>query len=391
LSIAIESSIPQRVVDSRRSKRRHGAKEASPTGNAPPLLSRDVALALEGWFSHARRDLPWRSNRTAYRVWLSEVMLQQTQVSRVVEYFERFVARFPDVFALAAADEDDVLALWSGLGYYSRGRNLHRAARVVVDRFGGLFPTTAATLRALPGIGAYTGAAIATFSAGERVAVVDGNVLRVLSRLTDQDEPVDRPAGRRRLELVAEALVNHAADPATYNEAIMECGALVCRPQRPACEACPLSPWCAARAVGTVSQRPVKSRGAARTALRVACVVIEVEGRLYLERRNEGGLFRGLWEPVSVVLDDGDDAVAAWASVCVARSVAPPSTMTPVVVERTLTHRELRFEVAHVASSVAPVVPAGVDGQLFSLDELRGKGIASAVRAIFRALNLGAG
>lgn len=351
--------------------------------------AQDVTRALERWFRTARRDLPWRHDRTPYRVWLSEVMLQQTQVSRVVDYFARFVDRFPDVVDLAAADEDEVLGLWSGLGYYSRGRNLHQAARVVVEAYGGVFPRTAAELRTLPGVGAYTAAAIATFSAGERVAVVDGNVLRVLSRLTDQDDPVDRPAGRRRLEVVADELVERATDPAVHNEAMMECGALVCRPQRPACDVCPLAPWCAARVAGTTLQRPVKSRGAARKALRLACVVVECDGGLYLERRNTGGLFRGLWEPVCAVLEDGDDAVAAWASLCVDRGVPPPTTTTPVVVERTLTHRELRFESARVRSSDPPRVPAGVEGRVISRDELSTIGLASAVRAVLASVEAG--
>lgn len=324
-------------------------------------------------------------------MWLSEVMLQQTQVARVVDYFERFVARFPDVFALASANEDEVLSMWSGLGYYSRGRNLHKAARIVVDEHGGRFPDTAAGLRALPGVGAYTAAAIASLTAGERVAVVDGNVLRVLSRFTDESSAVDTPEGRRRLERVADALVLAAVDPAIHNEAVMELGALVCAPKSPACHVCPLSSSCLARARGTVARRPVKARKAARKALRVACVVIDVDGQTHLERRSRGGLFRGLWEPACAELDAGDDAVAAWATLCVARGVTPPSSTAPIVVERTLTHRDLRFEVAVVTSVTPPRAPDSVEARLFSAAELGDVGVSSAVRAVLdaaRALRL---
>jgi A/G-specific adenine glycosylase len=356
----------------------------APTSTALPIA--DVDAALAGWFLAVRRELPWRRHRSPYRVWLSEVMLQQTQVSRVVDYFERFVARFPDVCDLAAASEDEVLSLWSGLGYYSRGRNLHRAARVVVEEYGGTFPSSAAELATLPGVGPYTAAAIATFSAGERIAVVDGNVVRVLSRLADVDDPADQPTGRRRIEAVADALVCQSPDPAIHNEAMMELGALVCTPKAPACGACPLSSWCAGRAAGTVLRRPVKARTATRKALRLACVVIEVDGRFHLERRDRGGLFRGLWEPASVELLDGADAVAAWATLCVERGIVPPSTVTPVVVERTLTHRDLRFEVVHVVSDTAPHAPAGIEAGLFDDAQLQTVGTASAIRAVLAAV-----
>jgi A/G-specific adenine glycosylase len=371
------------MARSPRSSIQTGVRDA-PTSTTLPIAAVDAALAA--WFQVARRDLPWRRDRTAYRVWLSEVMLQQTQVSRVVDYFERFVARFPDVRDLAAAAEDEVLSLWSGLGYYSRGRNLHKAARVVVDEHDGRFPADAAGLASLPGVGAYTAAAIATFSAGERIAVVDGNVVRVLSRLVDCADPVDQPAGRRRLEAIADALVAQAEDPAVHNEAIMELGALVCTPKSPSCGACPWSSWCAARAAGTVSRRPLKARSQARKALRVACVVVEVDGRVHLERRDRGGLFRGLWEPICVELQDGDDAAAAWASLCVERGVAPPSAVSPIVVERTLTHRDLRFEIAAVTSTTAPRAPAGIEAGLFDDDALRSVGTASAIRAVLAAV-----
>lgn len=344
---------------------------------------------LADWFAVARRVLPWREQRTPYRVWLSEVMLQQTQVSRVVEYFTRFVQRFPTVQDLAVADEDAVLSLWSGLGYYSRGRNLHKAAKVVVDKHGGVFPSSSSVLRTLPGVGEYTAAAVATFSAGERCAVVDGNVLRVLSRLLDSAEPVDEPAGRDALARAAQHLVDVAGDPAIHNEATMELGALVCTPKSPSCGACPWRLQCRAREAGTVEQRPVKAKKQAKKAMRVAVVVLDVQGKTWLEKRASSGLFGGLWEPANLVIDDGTDVELAWTRLLMERGVAVPSSFAPpLVVERTLTHRHLRFEITVVSTSTLPTVPtvaADARGEAFSADAVAGVGMASAARAVLDA------
>jgi len=355
-----------------------------------PLLSTSSATALSaqlaGWFAVARRDLPWRTERSAYRVWLSEVMLQQTQVSRVVDYFTRFVARFPTVNDLAAADEDAVLSMWSGLGYYSRGRNLHKAARVVVDEHGGVFPTTSAALRTLPGVGDYTSAAIATFSTGERTAVVDGNVLRVLSRLLDSSAPVDEPEGKAKLASAAQILVDNAVDPAIQNEGIMELGALVCTPKSPSCGACPWRLTCVARDNGTVEKRPVKAKKQTKKAVRIAVVVVDVVGRTWLEKRASSGLFGGLWEPASMAIDDGDDVEIAWTKLLIERGLTPPSSWPmSIVVERTLTHRELRFEIAVVSSPTPPTAPADGRGELFATAALAEVGMASAATAILDA------
>jgi A/G-specific adenine glycosylase len=352
-------------------------------------LSADVdhlCLTLGAWFAVTRRVLPWREQRTPYRVWLSEVMLQQTQVSRVVDYFTRFVARFPTVQDLAAADEDAVLSLWSGLGYYSRGRNLHKAAQVVVDEHGGVFPSSSSVLRTLPGVGEYTAAAVATFSSGERIAVVDGNVLRVLSRLLDSAEPVDEPAGREALARTAQQLVDAAADPAIHNEATMELGALVCTPKSPSCGACPWRLQCRAREAGTVEQRPVKAKKQAKKAMRVAVVVLDVQGKTWLEKRASSGLFGGLWEPANLVIADADDVELAWTRLLIERCVAVPSTFPrPLVVERTLTHRLLRFEIAVVSTSTVPTIPQDTRGEAFSNEAVASVGMASAARAVLDA------
>ena len=216
-----------------------------------------LAPILIEWYARCGRDLPWRRTCDAYRIWLSEVILQQTRVVQGLDYYERFTERFPTVETLAAASEDEVLKLWQGLGYYSRARNLHAAARDVVTRFGGSFPASFAELRTLPGVGEYTAAAVASIAFDVPVAVVDGNVYRVLARLFDVDMPIDTTAGRRAFAELAQSQID-AARPGLYNQAIMDFGALQCAPAQPRCTDCPLADRCLALAAGSVALRPVK-------------------------------------------------------------------------------------------------------------------------------------
>jgi len=311
-------------------------------------------------------------------------MLQQTQVSRVVDYFGRFVTRFPTVAELAVAAEDDVLSLWSGLGYYSRGRNLHRAAKVVVAEHGGVFPSSLSSLRALPGVGDYTAAAVASLAGGARAAVVDGNVVRVLSRLTDEPGVVTDKAVAARLRALADDLITAAASPATHNEAIMELGALVCTPRSPSCGACPWQQACRARAHETVALRPVKAKKKARPVVELVAVVVRVRGGLYLERRKSAGLFGGLWEPPTEQLD-GAEPIAVARAVCRARDVDAGALKAPVVVERTLTHRALRFHIFTIDVDEPARAPSDARGEVFQATDLDAVGISSAVRAVLAA------
>lgn len=205
-----------------------------------------IADILLDWYAREGRDLPWRRTRDPYRIWLSEVILQQTRVAQGMDYYLRFTERFPDVRALAAASEDEVLKLWQGLGYYSRARNLHAAAREVVARFGGRFPSDYESVRSLRGVGDYTAAAVCSAAFDAPCAVVDGNVYRVLSRLFDVAEPIDTAAGRKAFAELAQTQLDRRA-PGRYNQAIMDFGALQCTPSSPRCGACPLSegawPW----------------------------------------------------------------------------------------------------------------------------------------------------
>ena len=243
---------------------------------------------------HGRHDLPWQGTKDPYRVWLSEVMLQQTQVATVLEYFPRFLARFPDVRALAAAPLDDVLALWSGLGYYSRARNMHRCATVVVDEHDGRFPANSAALATLPGIGRSTAAAIAAFCFGERAAILDGNVKRVLTRVLGFAGDLARGAPQRELWSAAESLLP-ADGVEAYTQGLMDLGATLCLARRPQCERCPLAQACVARAEGAPERYPVKTKTLKRGARSHALLWLERGETLWLTQRPPQGVWAGLW------------------------------------------------------------------------------------------------
>jgi A/G-specific adenine glycosylase len=212
---------------------------------------------LLSWYAEHRRELPWRQTTDPYRIWISEVILQQTRVAQGMDYYHRFTERFPDVRSLAEARQDEVLRHWQGLGYYSRARNLHDAARDVMARFEGRFPHTYDGIRSLKGVGDYTAAAIASFAFGLPQPTVDGNVFRWLARLYDMDTPIDTSAGKKQFTELAGSLIDRRR-PGLFNQAAMEFGALQCTPRSPDCPACPLADRCLALAHGTVEKRPVK-------------------------------------------------------------------------------------------------------------------------------------
>lgn len=259
-----------------------------------------LAAALEAWFPAAARVLPWRTERSGYRALVSELMLQQTQVARVVGAFGRLVERFPDARSLARAEEREVLALWQGLGYYRRARLLHAAAKAVCERHGGEVPADAAALLALPGIGRYTAGAIASIAFGRREPIVDGNVLRVLSRVGNRRSRAGDPADERWAWERAEEFVRSARDPAVANEAIMELGATVCTPAAPRCGDCPAAGMCAARAAGTATAIPSPRRQAKRRTLHWHSLVDRGPGGVLLVERPDRGLWAGMLQPPTV-------------------------------------------------------------------------------------------
>lgn len=256
------------------------------------------------WFDdHGRTHLPWQQDRTPYRVWVSEIMLQQTQVATVIDYYERFMTRFPDVAALANAPIDDVLALWTGLGYYARGRNLHKAAQQVIREHNGEFPVGVEALTALPGIGRSTAGAIAAIAQGERAAILDGNVKRVLARFHAVDGYPGQAAVSKRLWHFAGYHTPTHRIP-EYTQAIMDLGATCCASRNPACDRCPLAARCEARALDRVSdfpgRKPRKDKPVRRA---LVWLLINEQGQCLLQRRPAPGLWGGLWTPPQTELD----------------------------------------------------------------------------------------
>jgi A/G-specific adenine glycosylase len=265
-----------------------------------------LSSALLDWYTHHARVLPWRGRGDSYAVWVSEIMLQQTRVETVIPYFERWMARFPTVQSLAEAPLQDVLALWEGLGYYSRARNLHQAAQVVMAEYNGQLPADANALRRLPGVGRYTAGAIAAIAFGRDEPALDGNLRRVYARLFDVTEPARSPEGERHLwALAAQNLPPGRASE--YNQALMDLGALVCTPRRPDCSHCPVAQHCLALARGVQEQRPVAIPKPAIPHIIVTAAVIRQDGKILLAQRPHNGLLGGLWEFPGGKVQDGED------------------------------------------------------------------------------------
>lgn len=265
-----------------------------------------VQKALGAWYCSTKRDLPWRRTDDPYAIWVSEVMLQQTQVNTVRPYFRRFMHRFPSVARLARADLSDVLKLWEGLGYYSRARNLHKAAQQVISHHKGRIPETWDELRALPGIGDYIAAAVLSIAFGQPYAVVDGNVKRVLSRLLCLDVPVNASGGHRVYQTLAAQLLWRQR-PSDHNQAMMELGALVCSARLPLCGQCPLTCFCCARKKGAVADLPRRTPPKAIPLNSVVAGVVVKKGRILLVQRPVSGLLGGMWELPNGPLDKNQD------------------------------------------------------------------------------------
>jgi A/G-specific adenine glycosylase len=297
--------------------------------------ARDFAGRVIAWQrKYGRHDLPWQGSRDPYRVWLSEIMLQQTQVSTVREYYARFLHRFPDVAALAAAPPDDVLALWSGLGYYSRARHLHRCAQLVVAVHGGRFPAKRDALEQLPGVGPSTAAAIAAFCHGERSAILDGNVKRVLARHQGFDADLAQAAAQRALWTVAQDLLPREEDMPAYTQGLMDLGATVCLARRPRCVDCPVRDDCVARRNDRVHELPVKSRRLTRGRRSHALLWLTWRDQLLLTRRPERGVWAGLWSlPEFADRDAVRETLGEW--------VAEPHDLPAI--DHALTHFDWRL------------------------------------------------
>lgn len=255
-----------------------------------------LPIPLLEWYNENARTLPWRSDPTPYKVWLSEIMLQQTRVAAVMGYFNRMVERCPTVSDLASLDENSLMKLWQGLGYYTRARNLHRAAKIIVQQYNGTFPSDYNAIRSLPGVGDYTAGAVCSIAFGMPIPAVDGNVLRVVSRITGDDTDISTPAMKKKVTLaLSEVIPTKAAGQ--FNQAMMELGATVCLPNgAPLCGKCPAAPFCAAHQTGQTDRLPVKAPRKARRIEERDVFLLFYKNKVALRRRPEKGLLAGLWE-----------------------------------------------------------------------------------------------
>lgn len=342
------------------------------------MTAPDLATRVVRWQQqHGRHGLPWQGTRDPYRVWLSEVMLQQTQVTTVLAYYERFLQRFPTVVELAAAPLDDVLSLWSGLGYYSRARNLHRCAQTVVNEHAGRFPASSQGLQALPGIGRSTAAAIAAFCYGERVAILDGNVKRVLARALGFEGDLAEARELDRLwTLAQESLPSKGVE--AYTQGLMDLGATVCGIRKPDCQRCPLATLCVAKASGEPLRYPVKTKKLKRSHRENAVLMLRHRQRVWLVQRPSAGVWAALWSlPEYSTVLQLEALSASW----------PGQGQWLPSVQHVLTHLDwdlhpLRWD---WASRAAP--PKGLlgDGRWFSVDEALAMGLPAPVRKLLLA------
>ena len=344
-----------------------------------------IAAAIVAAYQLQRRDLPWRRTRDPYAVWVSEIMLQQTRVATVIPYWQRWMTRFPTVTALADAPLDDVLAAWAGLGYYRRARHLHAGARWVAAEHGGVLPSAAADLRAVPGIGAYTAGAVASIAFGEAAPLVDGNVARVLARVYAIEDDVKSSAGPRAIWDLAATLMTArpvGADPGELNQGLMELGALTCTPTSPACLTCPLAAHCRARATGRqeeLPRLPARKREADLPLLVTVALWIEQDGQLLLAQRPATGLFAGLWE----LPQGADDADAARA----VGTTLTGATTTRAHHQQTLSHRRLDITAVDARLRGQPRAVAGRYQAVrwVTVEEARTLAIASGTTALLAA------
>jgi A/G-specific adenine glycosylase len=343
------------------------------------LTQRSLAASVIRWQrEHGRHGLPWQATRDPYRVWLSEVMLQQTQVSTVLGYYGRFLERFPIVADLAAAPLDDVLALWSGLGYYSRARNLHRCAQAVVGEHGGAFPGNAERLATLPGIGRSTAAAIAAFCFGERVAILDGNVKRVLGRALGFDGDLAVAREQDRLWSSAQELLPKK-DVDVYTQGLMDLGATLCTLRRPACERCPLAQSCLARASGEPERWPVKTRRLKRSHRAHVLLWLEHRNRVWLVQRPDKGVWAGLWTLPEFAHEAAlEDATQGWRGEGHWRAT----------IEHALTHFDWTLKPllwTWPADGAEPPADALPPGRWFARDEALALGLPAPIRKLLSA------
>lgn len=344
------------------------------------------------WYGLRARDLPWRRSRDPYAIWVSEIMLQQTQVATVIPYFERWMATFETVEALAEAPEDLVLKRWEGLGYYSRARHLQAAARLLVEHHAGRVPQTWDAVRRMPGVGDYTAGAVLSIAFGQPVPAVDGNVLRVVSRLALLREDVARPATKKAIASWVAEVLTGVSDPGAFNQALMELGATVCVPARPRCDVCPIANHCRAFAAGVADELPVKTGGKPPKALVLGAALIERDGKWLLVKRPAPGIWGGLWAFPAAELPGEDPARPEAAGPALAGALAAEGLAGvpgPLIaqIRHTLTHRQLTIPVFKLDN--AEGLPRGLETAWVAPDDLDQYALPVPFQKLVRGLDPG--
>jgi A/G-specific adenine glycosylase len=329
-----------------------------------------IGTSIVDWYGNHGRDLPWRKTRDPYQIWISEIILQQTRIAQGIDYYHRFIHRFPDVHSLAAAQQDEVLKYWEGLGYYSRARNLHFTAQFVVNELNGEFPDHYTELLKLKGIGPYTARAIGSFAFGNQTGVIDGNVLRVMSRVLGDFSPIDVLATRKHFQKIIDQWIAQV-DPALFNQGIMDIGSTVCTPTQPGCLICPLEPYCEGRKQGITHLLPQKAKKLKRQVRYLNFYLIRNGAEeLIVRQRPEKGIWGGLWEIPNREVDEvlwrakGDDLGGLYMG----------------EMKHVLTHLDLMI---HVFQLEAEQIPAWTEGQFIPTKKISILAFAKAVLKIF--------
>jgi len=327
---------------------------------------------LLSWYDKNKRDLPWRHTRDPYAVFVSETMLQQTRVDTVIAYYQDFMRQFPDVFALAAAPELDVLNVWKGLGYYSRARNLHRAAQIVAEQMDGRFPATLEGWLALPGVGEYIAGAVMSIALGEPCAAVDGNVLRVIARLDGLTTDISTPTARREVKTRVQGLMPPGRT-SDFTQALMELGALVCKPKSPECQSCPVSALCMAYAQDAVERIPVKTPKKPPRNIDMHVAIVACGGAIMMERRQKGALLAGMWGLPAVEIKDGCNSEALLSE---RYALSLPVGKQIGLARHTFTHQ--RWEMDICLYEADKPVPAAGNLEWVKMEDIDGKPVPKA-------------
>ncbi len=319
----------------------------APNSQPPAQWKQQLRRRLLAWYRRAARELPWRADRDLYRIWVSEIMLQQTQVATVEAYFDRFLRAFPTARALAAADQDEVLRLWEGLGYYRRARQLHAAAKLIADRFGGAFPTSAANVLSLPGVGRYTAGAILSIGLDAREPILEANTIRLYCRLLAFDGATTTAAGQKLLWSFAENILPRRRC-GTFNQALMELGSLICTPKTPKCETCPLAQLCPTNVHGWQDSIPRPKAAKQFESIREAAIVVRRRGRIVLRRCGEGERWAGLWDFPRFSITSNDEAESAVVHTEIADKVRRMTGLTIRTAEHltTIKHGVTRYRIS---------------------------------------------